>query len=59
MEDECCNCGNEYAELTMPGTNDPICLECARNHGIDELADYAGMCPGSAGELAARTDSCR
>ena len=36
MEEECGNCGNECPELIMPGTNDPICLECARNHGIDE-----------------------
>ena len=32
--EECGHCGNEYPELLYGGA--PICLECARNHGVEE-----------------------
>jgi len=36
MEDEmCCNCGAAEAEVRTPGGDD-LCLECVRNHGVDE-----------------------
>lgn len=38
-QNDCGNCGNEYPELKFRHSGDLICLECARNHGVEDDCD--------------------